>query len=497
MQLSWPDYLVIGGYLAAITAFGSWFARFQNTTRDYFLTDRSVPWWAVCFTIVATETSTLTFIGIPAAAYAGNMTFLQLALGYVIGRVIVSLLFIPAYFRGDLFTSYELLQRRFGTRVTTLSAGIFLITRSLADGIRLFATALVIAVVTGVPVPWVVVVLGAAMIVYTVRGGVSAVIWTDVVQMFVYIAGAAAIAASLLVRIPGGWPAVVDAGRAAGKFVFLDLSVDWSRPYTLWAGILGGIALTLATHGTDQFLVQRLLSARSAREAARGLVLSGFIVFAQFIVFLLIGVMLFVYYQQTPLPQPLSRNDEILPLFVVSSLTHGLAGFIVAAIVAAALSPSLNAMAATTVNDFYLRYVRPDADQPTQMRVSRQATIGWGVVQLAVALGAQWMDRSVLDAGLAVLSFASGAVLGAFLLGTLMPQVGERQAFIGMLVGLATMTIVWGWTTIAFTWYVFIGAATTCAVAAVLSRPFGGARGRRERVEERLTTGAGAGDMPA
>ena len=469
MQLTWVDYLVIGGYLAAITAFGSWFARFQKTTRDYFLTDRSVPWWAVCFTIVATETSTLTFIGIPASAYAGNMTFLQLALGYVIGRIIVSLLFIPAYFRGDLFTSYELLQRRFGTRVKTLSAVIFLITRSLADGIRLFATALVIAVVTGVPVPWVVIVLGAAMIVYTVRGGVSAVIWTDVVQMFVYIAGAGAVAISLLTRIPGGWPAVVAAGSAAGKFTILDLSLDLARPYTLWAGVLGGIALTLATHGTDQFLVQRLLSARSAREAARGLILSGFIVFAQFIVFLCIGVMLFVFYQQTPLPQPLGRTDEILPLFVVSSLTNGLAGFIVAAIVAAALSPSLNAMAATTVNDFYLRYIRPDADQATQMRVSRQATIGWGLVQLGVALGAQWMDRSVLDAGLAVLSFASGAVLGAFLLGTLVPRVGETHALVGMIVGLVTMTVVWAWTTVAFTWYVFIGAAMTCIVAYVLS----------------------------
>jgi len=307
------------------------------------------------------------------------------------------------------------------------------------------------------------------MIVYTMRGGVSAVIWTDVVQMFVYIAGAGVIFYALLARIPGGWPSVLEAGSAAGRFTFLDLSFDLTRPYTLWAGVFGGIALTLATHGTDQFLVQRLLSARSAREAARGLVLSGFIVFAQFIVFLLIGVMLFVYYQQTPLPQTLTRNDEILPVFVVSSLTHGLAGFIVAAIVAAALSPSLNAMAATTVNDFYLRYVRPDADQTTQMRVSRQATIGWGIVQLAVALGAQWMDRSVLDAGLAVLGFSSGAVLGAFLIGTLMPAVTERDALAGMVAGLITMTVVWGWTPVAFTWYVFIGASTTIVVASLLS----------------------------
>ena len=205
MALSALDYAVIGVYLLAITAFGSWFARYQKTTRDYFLTDRSIPWWAICFTIVATETSTLTFIGIPATAYGGNMTFLQLAIGYIFGRMLVSLLFIPAYFRGELFTSYELLQRRFGTRVKTLAAVIFLATRSLADGIRLFTTALVIAIVTDVPVTWVVIILGTAMIVYTMRGGVSAVIWTDVVQMFVYLAGALAVAVVLFNQIPGGW----------------------------------------------------------------------------------------------------------------------------------------------------------------------------------------------------------------------------------------------------------------------------------------------------
>ena len=465
MTLSAVDYLVIGLYLLAITAFGSWFARFQKTTRDYFLTDRSVPWWAICFTIVATETSTLTFIGIPAQAYAGNMTFLQLAAGYIIGRVLVSLLFIPAYFRGDLFTSYELLQRRFGTRVKTLSAVIFLITRSLADGIRLFTTALVISIVTQVPVTWVVVLLGAAMIVYTMRGGVSAVIWTDVVQMFVYIAGAAAVAIALLGRINGGWAEVMRVGSETGRFVMLDTSFDFSRAYTLWAGLLGGVALTLSTHGTDQYLVQRLLSAKSQKAASTGLILSGFIVFAQFILFLMIGVMLYTHYQQVPLPQALGRTDQILPIFVVSELKNGLAGFIVAAIVAAALSPSLNAMAATTVSDFYLPYINPNADQDTQMRVSKQATVAWGVVQLAVAIGAQFMNRSVLDAGLAVLSFASGAVLGAFLLGTLAPSIRERDTFAGMIAGLIVMTAVWWATPIAFTWYVLIGAVTTCVVA--------------------------------
>ena len=465
MVLTWLDYVVIGGYLVAITLFGSYFARFQKTTRDYFLTGRSVPWWAICFTIVATETSTLTFISVPATAYGGNFTFLQLVLGYVIGRLIISAIFIPAYFRGDLMTSYELLQRRFGSRVKNLSAFIFLVTRALADGIRLFATALVISVVTHVPVTPAVLVIGIAMIVYTVRGGASAVIWTDVVQLFVYVAGAAVVFVSLLALIPGGWAEVVRTGSAAGKFQMFDLSLVLSRPYTLWAGLVGGVALTLSTHGTDQFLVQRLLAARSEREAARGLVLSGFLVFAQFVLFLVIGVMLFTYYQHVPLPRAIARNDELLPTFIVTALSHGAAGFIVAAIVAAALSPSLNAMAATTVNDFYLKYVRPGADDAKLMRVSRLWTVIWGVVQIAVAVGAQWMQRSVLDAGLAVLSYASGSVLGAFLLGTLAPSVPEGATFAGMLAGLAVMTFVWGWTSVAFTWYVFIGAATTVAVA--------------------------------
>jgi SSS family transporter len=469
MVLTWIDYAVIAGYLLAITAFGSWFARFQKTTRDYFLTDRSVPWWAICFTIVATETSTLSFIGVPAGAYAGNMTFLQLAMGYIAGRVLVSVIFLPAYFRGELYTSYELLQRRFGPVVKNVAAVIFMVTRTLADGIRLFATALVISVVTQVPVSITVVALGAAMIVYTVRGGVSAVIWTDVVQMFVYVAGALLVFFGLLNLIPGGWAEVVRTAGGAGHFQVFDFSSDPGRVYTFWAGLFGGVALTLATHGTDQFLVQRLLSARSAAGAAAGLVLSGVLVFLQFVLFLIVGAMLYTFYTHTPLPRPLTRTDEILPLFVVTSLPQGISGFIVAAIVAAALSPSINSLAATTVNDFYLKYVRPDADQPTLMRVAHRATIVWGIAQIAVALAAQWVTRSVLDAGLSVLSLAAGPVLGAFLTGVLTSRVQSGPMLGGMLAG--TMVLAWAWWTgaYAWTWYALTGAGTTMAVAVLLS----------------------------
>ncbi|HXT71595.1 MAG TPA: sodium:solute symporter [Vicinamibacterales bacterium] len=468
MTLSTGDYLVIALYLVAITAFGSWFARFQKTTRDYFLADRSSPWWAICFTIVATETSTLSFIGVPAQTYTGAMGFLQLAFGYIVGRILVSLLFIPAYFRGELVTSYELLQRRFGAPVKTAASAIFLVTRSLADGIRLFATALVIAVVTGVPVTWTVVLLGSAMIVYTVRGGASAVIWTDVVQMFVYIGGAGLVFWALLDRIPGGWSEVVSSGTAAGKFVVLSFSTDPKATYTVWAGLVGGIALTLATHGTDQFLVQRLLSARSQKEASLGLVLSGFIVFAQFTLFLLIGVMLFTYYQHVPAPV-LGRVDEILPSFVVNTLTGGVAGFIVAAIVAAALSPSINSMAAVTVSDFYVKFINPRATDAEQMRLARQSTIGWGIVQIAVGVAAQWMNRSVLDAGLSVLSLASGPVLGAFLVGVLTKRVQAAAMLTGMIAGAATLVFLWWNASVAWTWYAFIGAVVTAIVALAVS----------------------------
>jgi len=463
------DYAVVTAYLVAITLFGSYFARFQKNTRNYFLTDQSTPWWAICFTIVATETSTLTFIGVPASAYAGNWTFLQLAAGYVIGRLVVSVIFLPQYFRGALVTSYQLLQRRFGPSVSTVAAGLFLVTRSLADGIRLFATALVISIVTGVPVPWTVCVLGGAMIVYTVRGGSAAVIWTDVVQMFIYVAGALVVFFALLNQIPGGWGEVVRLGSAAGKFTVFDLSLDPKKIYTLWAGLAGGIALTLATHGTDQFLVQRLLSADSPKSAARGLVLSGFIVFAQFALFLTIGAMLYAYHQHVPLTAALPRNDAILPQFIVERLPHGLIGFIVAAIVAAALSPSINAMAATTVNDFYLRYVNAKPDEAKLLRLSKQLTVFWGIVQLIVALGAQWLDQSVLDAGLSVLSLTTGPVLGAFLVGVTTRRVGAAAMIAGMALGSAVLVWAWWTAAVGWTWYALIGAAVSAAGALAAS----------------------------
>ncbi|MCC7186554.1 MAG: sodium/solute symporter, partial [Acidobacteria bacterium] len=434
------DYFIIGLYLCLLIWLGSSFATRQTTASEYFLISRTVPWWAVCFTVVATETSTLTFIGIPAQTYAanGNLTFLQLALGYILGRFIISVLFIPKYFARELMTSYEVLHERFGAPVRNLGSAMFLVTRSSADGIRLFATSAVVATLVGVPVWVAIVVLGVAMIVYTFYGGAAAVIWTDVIQMFVYLAGALIVLWFALSGVPGGVREVVEFGDATGRFRMFNFDLDFFRAYTFWAGLVGGVTLTLATHGTDQFLVQRLLTARSRTEAQVGLSLSGILVFLQFGLFLFIGVALAAFYAQTTAPE-LTRADMLIPTFVRDHVPAGLAGFVVAAIVAAALSPSINSLAATTVNDFYLKYWKSDASDADMLRVAHRATIAWGLVQIGIALLATQLNQSVLDAGLSVLGLGAGPVLGAFLLAAMRRRVPPMQVAGARLIAWATV----------------------------------------------------------
>ena len=475
MKLPLSAVLVLAVYVVAITAFGTWLGRRGKSVKDYFLGGRSVPWWAIAACIVATETSTLTFIGAPGTAYNGDWTFLQLVAGYVIGRFVVAWLFIPAYFRGDLYTSYELLQRRFGGAVRGTSAAIFLMYRTLGDGIRLHAAALVLSVAAGVPEWWCILPLGAAMILYTEEGGVTATIWTDTIQMFVYLAGAIVCMVAVIQLLPGGVSGAMAAAEAAGKLRVIDTSFDVTLPFTLWAGVIGGAFLTLATHGTDHYLVQRLLVAKSRRDAAVGLTLSGFLVMAQFVLFLFLGTLFWAHYGG----RAFESGDKVLPTFVATELPGALVGFILAAVVAAALSPSLNSMASTTVRDFYLPYFRPGATDAQQMRVGRVSTVIWGVLQIAVAVAVAAQDRqSALQDGLAALSYASGPIVGAFLLGVLTRVATSAGTMTGMIAGLAVSLSVgrllapmaFGWPGVAWTWNVAIGSLITVAVGLLVSR---------------------------
>lgn len=462
----------------------------QTTVSDYFTTGRRAPWGMVMASIVATETSTVTLVSLPGFAFANDLTFLQLVFGYLLGRAIVTALLIPAYFRGKYVTAYQVLTERFGSHVGRVAAAIFLGTRNLSDGFRLFGTGLVLgAVILTVPgaegvaarvapsidpattiLVWSVMLLGAVTMAYTYFGGMSAVLWTDALQLVMYIGGSLVAAVVLLQLIPGGWHEVVEVGTAAGRFRVFDFSWDPTRSYTFWSGLIGGACLTVSTHGTDQLIVQRYLCSGSAREASRALMWSGVVVLGQFVLFLIIGVMLHVYYTGYA-PAALDmlaadgpvRTDRIFPMFIVTQLPAGVRGLMVAAIFAAAmstLSSSLNASASTTLADFYMPATGGRRSARHYLRLARRSTMAWGLFQIAVAIAAVQLSGRIVDEVLGISSFTNGLILGIFLLGL----AGYRRpstAFAAIGTGATLMLAVRFLTDVSWQWYVLIGASST------------------------------------
>ena len=486
MGFSAIDYVVLAAYLVGITIFGTMFRRQQRTVKDYFIGAKNTSWIVISLSIVATETSTLTLIGVPALAYStfaraeqgGSLTYLQVVLGYIVARIIISLLFIPAYFKGELLTAYELLRRRFGVPAKNFAASLFLIMRALAEGVRVFAASLVLSAVLAASLPgmphlwlWSIFIVGVLTLIYTFEGGIAAVIWTDLIQLVIYIGGSLLAAYMLLRLIPGGWSAVVAEGTPVNKFQMVSFSFDLKLPFTFWAGLFGGTFLTMASHGTDQLLVQRLLTCRNQRDSQKALVLSGFVVLFQFLLFLTIGIMLFAYYKFYPLETQLASTDEIFPTFIVHRLPHGVAGLVIAAIFAAAmsnLSGSLNSLASTTVLDFYKPLFGPDKSDESLLRLSRWLTAGWGFVLIAIAVVAsRW--GSVFTTGLTIASLVYGPMLGAFLLGVLTKRANQTGVMVGMGVSLVSMLAVKVFTPLAWTWYVLAGTSVCMAIGYTVS----------------------------
>src|SRR5947208_1871605 len=488
MGFSAIDYAVLLLYLAGITIFGVMFRKQQRTVKDYFLGDKNTSWVVISLWIVATETSTLTLVGVPALAYStfarpeqgGNLTYLQVVFGYIIARIIISLLFIPAYFQGELLTAYELLKRRFGVQTKNFAASLFLLMRALAEGVRVFAASLVLSAVLSASLPglpylwlWSIIIVGVLTLIYTFEGGIAAVIWTDLIQLVIYIGGSLLAAYELVHLVPGGWNAIATQAQAAGKFQLTSFKLDFGVPFTFWAGLLGGTFLTMASHGTDQLLVQRLLTCRNKRESQKALILSGFVVFFQFSLFLTIGVMLYVYYKFYPLTTKLASNDEIFPTFIVQRLPHGVSGLVIAAIFAAAmsnLSGSLNSLSSSTVLDFYKPFLRPNASDEDLLKLSRWLTAAWGFVLIGIAILARsW--GSVFTTGLTIASLVYGPMLGAFLLGVLTKRANQIGVMTGMafsLVFMLTVRIEFA-TAIAWTWYVLFGTVICFSVGYVVS----------------------------
>ena len=498
------DYAVLVIYLLGVAALGIKAAGRQTSTTDYFLGSRQLPWWAVCFSVVATETSTLTVIGIPAVASSGSFTFFQLTFGYLLGRILVSFIFLPQYFRGNLTTAYAFLGRRYGDGMRAAASVTFLVTRLLADGVRLFATAIplkVIAQMAGFTVSYfeIIVVIGVVTMVYTFIGGIKAVVWMDVVQMFLYVGGAVAAIFILLGQVPGDWWL---AASEAGKTKIFDfgwgkgLNYMLTSPYAFPTAVFGGAIFSMASHGTDQLIVQRLLACRGLSDSRKALIGSAVVVMMQFAIFLLVGLLLWSFYGGVPPSElGLSRTDEIFPMFIIKGMPPGVSGLLLAGILAAAmstLSSSLNALASSTMMDLYERFFRRSLPTDRALRLSRWMTLFWGIVFIVFANLFRDQQNPVVELGLAIASFTYGGLLGVFLLGLINRRTEQKDAMIGFFVSIASMVLiifgVWhspadGWLfelnptdeyiaaaqlrSIGWPWYTLIGTVITLVIGSL------------------------------
>ena len=505
-MLTTLDVVVLVVYLVAVAAFGIWSGGIQESTTDYFLGGRDMPWWAVCFSVVATETSTLTVVGVPAVAYGGTLTFLQITFGYLVGRVVVAVYFLPRYYAGQLETAYAFLGDRYGDTMQGAASVTFLVTRLLADGVRLFATAIplrVIADTAGLEVSYfeIIFVIGAVTALYTLIGGIKAVVWMDVVQMLLYVGGALAAIGFLLGDVPAGWWGTA---VEAGKTDLIDLGLDHSfarwftMPYTLGTAVIAGAIFSMASHGTDQLIVQRLLACRDEEDSQKAIVGSAVIVMVQFALFLGVGLLLWAHYDGATIEAlGLRRSDEVFPKYIIEGMPAGLSGLILAGIVAAAmssLSSSLNALASSSVNDLYTRITGRTLDGDRGVFVSRLLTLFWGVVFIGFASLFQDSNNPVVELGLSIASFTYGGLLGAFLLGLWHERTRQLDALVAFAVSIGAMVLiifgVWhspaeGWTfvlgpsdayvqeadlrTIGWPWYTAIGTVINLAVGSLLA----------------------------
>ncbi|MBA3889913.1 MAG: sodium/solute symporter [Gemmatimonadaceae bacterium] len=497
------DLLIVVAYLVGTTLLGVWLGRDQKDAKDYFVAGKAIPWWAILFSVVATETSALTFISIPGVAYLGNFTFLQVAAGYLIGRVIVAFTLLPRYYQGELVTAYSLLERRFGVATRRFASIIFMVTRTFGDSVRLFATSIPLALLLGGFIaadfvgPVSILILGVFTVIYTYHGGMRAVVWTDVLQTGVYLFGGLGAVYLLGQGVDGGWGAIFERAGAAGKLQVIDPFFGLeNRPNTLWAGLIGGAFLSMASHGADQIIVQRLLASQNLRDARRALIGSGIMVLAQFALFLLIGIGLWAYYDA----QTFAVADSIFPRFIIEGMPAGMTGLVIAALLAAAMSTvsgALNALSAASTQDIYLPLKGRPQDDPSALKVGRTFTLIWAVILVGGALMYRETGTPVVIIALSIASFTYGGLLGAFFMALTLGRARQRDALIGMAVGISLMTLVVfsnplkgtfpalePLSRIAWPWYVLIGTTITYVTGAISSFIGGTGRGHQGRTTD-------------
>ncbi len=464
------DYFIIAVYLIGIAVFGIISGGRQRSVKDYFLGSTSVPWWAICFSIVAAETSTLTFISIPGLSYLTNLNFLQVTFGYLLGRVIVAAVFLPAYYKGELKTAYTYLETRFGGKTRSYASVVFLFTRTAADGVRLFATAIPLKLMLGIDYPVAIIIIAMVSLIYTYTGGVKGIIWVDVIQMFIYIAGAVLAGYFILNLLPDGWNSVLFAASEGNKFQVINLGFSgsikdfFSDPYTLIGGILGGAFLSMASHGTDQLIVQRLLAAKELKESRKAVIGSGIIIIIQFALFLVLGVMLYAYYGNINM-----KSDEIFPNFIINVLPPGASGIIIAGLFAAAMSTlagSMSSLSSSTMMDLFQPVF---GKRGNELLISRLITIFWAVMLILSAVFFMNTSSAVVELALSIASFTYGGLLGTFLLGIFLKRADQRSALTGFTLAIIIMIFVISFKVVAWTWFTMIGVAVTIITGYIVS----------------------------
>jgi len=475
MNFTLLDTVILIAYLAGISWFGIKIAGKQTTTKDYFLGGRKIPWLVVCFSIVATETSALTFISIPGLAYLTNLNFLQITLGYFLGRIIVAWIILPAYFKGEIGTAYSYLAGRFGVPMKNLASGVFMITRLAADGVRVFATAIPLALIlqgtfladrfsANQMYIGAIIIIAAVTYSYTFAGGLKSVVWMEMVQLFIYLAGAVAAIIILGRNLDGGLSGGIANALEAGKYKIFDFSFPnglkefFNTPYTFIASILGGAFLSMASHGIDQLIIQRIIATGSLKAGRKALVTTGGIIIVQFALFLFLGSLLFVFYGGADI-----TPDEVFPKFIIEEMPQGLSGFIIAALFAAAmstLSSSLTALGSTTMYDYVIPYYRK-LKPSNEMLISRLITSIWCILLAGSAIFFMTSAQAVVELALSIASFTYGGLLGAFLLGVIFKKPQLKHAVPAFLTGIITMTFIIIFSNIAWTWYTLIGTLVT------------------------------------
>jgi SSS family transporter len=443
--MHWIDLTIIILFLGGFSAYGLWQSRYNQSTTDYFLGGRNLPWPVAMLSIVATETSVLTFISVPGLAYRDDWFFLQLALGYIIGRVLVSVVLLPQYFKSGVTSIYEVIGHKFGPEIQKVASGVFLITRILADGVRFLATAVVVQVITGWSLTSAVLIIGAVTLVYTLSGGIRTVVWVDSIQFILYLFGGVVSIIIVLNHLDQSLFETIPILAEQGKLAIFNFEGNFIKdPYYFISAIVGGALLSFSSHGVDYMMVQRVLGTKNLTAARKAMVGSGIFVFIQFSIFLLAGSLIFLLMGGVEM-----ERDREFTSFIVDYLPVGLRGILLAGVLSAAmstLSSSINSLASSTVTDWI-------GGEQT-IKNSQFVSLIWGIVLIGIALLFDESDSAIVIIGLQIASFTYGGLLGLFLLSKVQREIPSAALIIGLI---SSLLIVFYLKQIGLAWTWFIG----------------------------------------